>query len=141
MAASWPRSAFRSGVQAQTPAPSKVLFTNVRLFDGKSPTLRDGLHLLVDGNRIQSIGAGTPAAPDGAQTIDARGRVLMPGLIDAHWHSLFAALPLPVLLQGNIGYIHMAAAAEAQRTLMRASRPCAISAARPSPSSRRSTKG
>ena len=108
-------------VQAQTPAASKtgaILFTNVRLFDGRSATLRDG-HLLVEGDRIQSIGAGTPAAPAGAQTIDGGGRVLMPGLIDAHWHSLFAAVPLPVLLQGNIGYIHMAAAAEAQRTLMR----------------------
>ena len=42
-------------VQAQTPAASKtgaILFTNVRLFDGGSATLRDG-HLLVEGDRIQ----------------------------------------------------------------------------------------
>ena len=43
----------------------------------------------------------------------------MPGLIDAHWHALFAALPLPVLLTAEVGYIHLAASAEAERTLMR----------------------
>src|SRR5262249_2777634 len=42
-----------------------------------------------------------------------------PGLIDAHWHSLFAALPLSVVLQGNIGYIHLASSGEAERTLLR----------------------
>ncbi|MBB3178542.1 amidohydrolase family protein [Variovorax sp. Sphag1AA] len=105
--------------KAQTPEqPKSTLFTNVRIFDGRSAQLRDG-HLLVEGNRIKSIGAGTPATPAGAQLIDCKGRVMMPGLIDAHWHSLFAALPLPVLLQGNIGYIHLAGSAEAERTLLR----------------------
>jgi imidazolonepropionase-like amidohydrolase len=105
--------------RAQAAAPSPVLFVNVRLYDGKSASLRNGLHVLVEGNRIQSIGTGTPETPAGARRVDGGGRVLMPGLIDAHWHSLFAALPLPVLLQGNLGYIHLAASAEAERTLMR----------------------
>ncbi len=43
----------------------------------------------------------------------------MPGLIDAHWHSIFAALPLPTLLSADVGYIYLAASAEAERTLMR----------------------
>ena len=77
------------------------------------------MHLLVEGNRIKAIGTGTPSAPDRAQVIDCGDRVLMPGPIDAHWHSLFAATPLPVLLQGNIGYMHLAASGEAERTLMR----------------------
>ena len=62
---------------------------------------------------------GNPAAPDDAQVIDCGGRVLMPGLIDAHWHSIFAALALPTLLSADVGYIHLAASAEAERTLMR----------------------
>ncbi|MGH6869495.1 MAG: metal-dependent hydrolase family protein, partial [Methylocella sp.] len=37
----------------------------------------------------------------------------------AHWHSIFAALPLPVLLNADFGYIYLSAAAEAERTLMR----------------------
>ena len=96
-----------------------ILFTNFRLFDGKSGTLRDGLRVLVEGNRIKAVAGGNPAAPDGAHVIDCGGRVLMPGLIDAHWHSIFAALPLPTLLSADVGYIYLAASAEAERTLMR----------------------
>ena len=103
---------------AQTPA-RPILFRNVRVFDGSSSTLRDGQNVLVEGNLIKAIAAGGPAAPDGARVIDGGGRVLMPGLIDAHWHALFAALPLPVLLTAEIPFIHLAAANEAQRTLLR----------------------
>lgn len=111
---------FKASAQPAAASPQKpVLLTNFRLFDGKGATLRDGLHLVVEGNRIKSVGSGAPVAPEGAQTIDCGGRVVMPGLIDAHWHSLFAALPLNVLLQGNIGYIHLAASGEAERTLLR----------------------
>lgn len=97
----------------------QILFTNFRLFDGTSGNLRDGLFLLIEGNRIKDVGTGAPATPEGGHAIDCGGRVIMPGLIDAHWHALFAALPLPVLLQGDIGLITLAAAAEAERTLMR----------------------
>src|SRR5271169_5848795 len=99
--------------------PRPILFTNSRLFDGKSGTLREGLRLLVEGNRIKAVAEGNPAPPDGAQVIDCGGRVLMPGLIDAHWHSIFAALPLPTLMTAEVGYIFLAASAEAERTLMR----------------------
>jgi imidazolonepropionase-like amidohydrolase len=81
--------------------------------------LREGVRLLVEGNRIKAVSTGNPTAPDGAQVIDCGGRVLMPGLIDAHWHSMFASLPLSSLLTGDIGFIHLAAGAEAERTLMR----------------------
>ena len=43
----------------------------------------------------------------------------MPGLIDAHWHSVFAALPVSSLFAADVGYIFLAASAEAERTLMR----------------------
>jgi imidazolonepropionase-like amidohydrolase len=96
-----------------------VLFTNFRLFDGKGPNLRSGLHLLVDGNKIAALETGARPAPAGGRTIDCGGRVLMPGLIDAHWHATFAALTISTLLSADVGYIHLAASAEAQRTLMR----------------------
>lgn len=104
---------------AQPAAPRPILFTNFRLFDGTLPGLRDGLRLLVEGDRIRSLASGNPAPPEGAQVIDCGGRTLLPGLIDAHWHSIFAALPFPVLLNADAGYIQLAAAAEAERTLMR----------------------
>src|SRR5262245_18816792 len=51
--------------------------------------------------------------------IDCGGRVMMPGLIDAHWHTMFAALSVPALFSADVGYVFLAASAEAERTLMR----------------------
>lgn len=112
---------FASAQSAPVPAqPSRpVLFVNFRLFDGKSGSLRQGLGLLVEGNTIKAVAEGNPAAPDGARVIDCGGRVLMPGLIDAHWHSLLAALPPQVLASADVAYVHLAASAEAERTLLR----------------------
>ncbi len=98
---------------------SPVVFGNFLLFDGKSKDLRGGLHLLVEGNVIKVIVAGDLTPPDGAQIIDCGGRVIMPGLIDAHWHTIFAALPIPALFSADVGYVFLAASAEAERTLMR----------------------
>ena len=99
--------------------PRPILFTNFRLFDGHSAGLREGLRLLVESDRIKAVATGNPAAPDGARVIDCGGRVIMPGLIDAHWHAFLAALPLPRLMAADVGYLHLAASAEAGRTLMR----------------------
>jgi len=96
-----------------------ILFTNVRLFDGTSSMLRPGVRVLVEDNRIKAVAADNPPAPDGARVIDCGNRVLMPGLIDAHWHALFAALPLTTALTAEIGYVFLVASAEAERTLMR----------------------
>ncbi len=113
---------FTSSASAQTaangPTPP-ILLTNFMLFDGKSNVLQGGLWLLVEGNRVGRIARGDLAPPDGARIIDCGQRTLMPGLIDAHWHSLFAALPVSALFSADVGYIFLAASAEAERTLMR----------------------
>src|SRR5271165_3074821 len=109
----------RAGAQAGAESAPPVAFTNFLLFDGKSNALRGGLRLIVEGNRIKTIAAGELALPEGARTIDCGGRVVMPGLIDAHWHTIFAALPVAALFTAELGYIFLAASAEAERTLMR----------------------
>lgn len=45
--------------------------------------------IVIDGGRIVAIGPGAAAqgVPAGARTIDARGQLAMPGLINAHFHS------------------------------------------------------
>lgn len=111
--------AARAQALPAAPPPRAIYFTNGRLFDGTSGALREGISLLVEGNSIKAIAASNPAAPDGAQVIDCGGRVLMPGLIDAHWHAMLAAVPISVMMTADIGYIYLAAAAEAERTLMR----------------------
>lgn len=43
--------------------------------------------IVIDGNRIAAIGAaGTVGIPADAKLVDARGKTIIPGLIDAHWH-------------------------------------------------------
>ncbi|QKC98209.1 metal-dependent hydrolase family protein [Mesorhizobium sp. NZP2298] len=107
-------------VFAQTAAPpSKILFRKVRLFDGKSGTVKDGAQILVENNRISSIDMTNAPAPSDARVVDCRNGVLMPGLIDAHWHTIFAAVPLNILLNGDPGIIFAASTAEADHTLMR----------------------
>jgi imidazolonepropionase-like amidohydrolase len=109
-----------AGAQTVSPGPRPpIMFGNFQLFDGRSNGLRGGLRLLVEGNRIKRIASGDVATPDGARIIDCGGRVMMPGLIDAHWHTIFAAIPINTLLSADIGYIFLAAAAEAERTLLR----------------------
>lgn len=96
-----------------------ILFTNARVFDGRSDGLRDGLRVLIEDGRIRALASGGHTTPNGARVIDCGNRVLMPGLIDAHWHCLFAGLPLATAMSADLGYVFLAAAAEAQRTLMR----------------------
>jgi imidazolonepropionase-like amidohydrolase len=53
------------------------------------------------------------------RVIAANGRVLMPGLMDAHWHAFMAATPQMVLMTSDPNYLHLLAARQAQATLMR----------------------
>jgi imidazolonepropionase-like amidohydrolase len=111
-----------AGAQSASPPgePARpVLFTNFRLFDGKSSTLRDGMHLLIDANRIARIASGQPDSTDGRTVIDCGGLVMMPGLIDMHWHALLVALSIQTVLQADISLVYLAASAEAERTLLR----------------------
>jgi imidazolonepropionase-like amidohydrolase len=107
-------------LRAQTTGtPSKILLRHVRLFDGKSDALKPGAQVLVVGNKITSIDTTNSAPPSDATVIDCDDRVLMPGLIDAHWHTLYAAVPLSLITTGDPGGVFAASTAEAQRTLMR----------------------
>ena len=87
----------------------------MRVFDGENEALSQETDVLVRGSTIEGVG---PAA-DGDTTVDGGGRVLMPGLIDAHWHSMMNSLPAAALLGSDIDYISHLAAREAERTLMR----------------------
>ncbi|WP_355659844.1 metal-dependent hydrolase family protein [Halomonas salifodinae] len=98
-----------------------LLLTGLRLFDGSGGALRDGLALRIEEGRITAI----LSAEEGArlelegERIDCGGRVVMPGLIDAHWHSTLAAITQAAAMTADVGYIHLVAAREAERTLLR----------------------
>ena len=73
-----------------------TVLSNGLLFDGHSPDLIDGTHVVIEGDRIREVGRG--AVPKGDRVIDLGGRVLMPGLIDAHVHLIATTADL-----GSIG--------------------------------------
>ena len=108
----------RASAQATRAAPPTVI-TNFQLFDGKSLGLRGGQSLRIEDGRIKQVAGAGQGAPEGARLIDCGGRVLMPGLIDAHWHVMFASLNPAQLLTADIGFVFLSASAQAERTLMR----------------------
>jgi imidazolonepropionase-like amidohydrolase len=106
---------------AQDSASQVTLFQNVRIFDGKSTLLSEPSNVLVRGNRIEKISTELIPTDRRGDTklIDCEGRTLMPGLIDAHWHAMLAAVPLNVLMTADASYLNLLASKEAGNTLMR----------------------
>jgi imidazolonepropionase-like amidohydrolase len=100
------------------PTTAAILFQNVRIFDGKSSALSAPSNVLVRGNIIERISP-APITEPGAMAIAGNGRTLMPGLIDAHWHTMLVR-PTPLeILNNDIGFTNLVAGAEATDTLMR----------------------
>jgi imidazolonepropionase-like amidohydrolase len=89
-------------------APGRpVALTSARVFDSEKATTMAGMTVLISGNRITAVGPdGTVTIPSGAETIDARGRTVLPGLWDMHAH--------PV--EGD-GMLHLAAGVTAVRDM------------------------
>jgi imidazolonepropionase-like amidohydrolase len=67
---------------------SAVAFTHVKLFDAEGKRFLDDQTVVVENNKIVSVGsASSVKTPAGAQTIDGRGKMLLPGLWDCHMHT------------------------------------------------------
>lgn len=104
-------------LQAQTPSQTETIFANVRIFDGTK--LTSPMNVLVTGNQIAKISADPIVADDAAIQIAGEGRTLMPGLIDAHWHTFMVAPSMAVATTAPINFVTLLAGAEAEATLMR----------------------
>ncbi|NJM54725.1 MAG: amidohydrolase family protein [Verrucomicrobiae bacterium] len=107
-----------SAPAADAPAKSATLITNTRIFDGQNEKLADGMSVLVEGNKITKIAKSIPA-PSGATVIDAKGKVLMPGLIDSHWHTMFNFMPVSAVMSSDLAFHGIAAAEQSGKTLLR----------------------
>ncbi|HLL18540.1 MAG TPA: amidohydrolase family protein [Rubrivivax sp.] len=71
---------------------------NARVFDSVRGLIQAPGTLVIEGDRIAAVSEG-PLQVDDAQVIDAGGRVVLPGLIDAHVHVVAASHDLVGLAQ------------------------------------------
>jgi imidazolonepropionase-like amidohydrolase len=108
-------------VMAQPAAAPPTLFTNVNVFNGRSLSLARGMHVLVEGNKIKDMRAGSVAAPPGASVINGGGRTLMPGLIDNHVHIFLSSSTERQMLAPDSSFDEMTARAmeESKQLLLR----------------------
>ena len=79
----------RSWAETLTERPQGALvFRDVRVFDSVSMTMRPGMTVVVEGERITAVGPSReiamPSQP--ATVIDGAGKTLLPGLWDMHVH-------------------------------------------------------
>jgi len=84
-----------------------VAITNANVFDSATGQSAPGSTVLIDGNRIRTVGKdGAVTIPSQAERIDAGGKTLLPGLWDMHVH-----------MGPNDGLLHMAAGVTSVRDL------------------------
>lgn len=112
-----PALGIASPVFAQTPQ-KPLLLSNVGIFDGLGSSRTEGSGVLVEGRFIKAIVAAGETVAD-ADVIDCGGRTLMPGMIDAHWHAILAGISQMVAITADVPYVHLVAAQEAERTILR----------------------
>ena len=96
----------------------QILIANVDVFDGRSDTLARGMNVLIEGNLIKQVGKGL-GAREGASVIDASGKVMIPGLIEAHQHLALVEHFMQIRNEYDWMYVGGAAAKRANDMLLR----------------------
>lgn len=114
---------FKTAVNAQSPAAAPgnaILINNVQIFNGKEEKTFTGNVLIVD-NLISKISTTAIVTNKSGNTkiIDGKGKFLMPGLIDAHAHLMFAGITQQAIMTADIGFVNLVAGKTAEQTLMR----------------------
>ena len=95
-----------------------TLFRHGRIFDGSGEELLEDVEVLVEGARIVEV-SDVPIRSGTAEVVDIRGRTLMPGLIDAHFHAIAASPDLGAVEHMPPSLIAQHARANLEATLQR----------------------
>ena len=95
-----------------------TLFRHGRIFDGAGEELLEDVEVLVEGSRIVEV-SDVPIRSGTAEVVDLRGRTLMPGLIDAHFHAIAASPDLGAVEHMPPSLIAQHARANLEATLQR----------------------
>ena len=101
-------------------AQQQVLINNVQLFNGKD-NKTETVNVLITGNVITRISKDPVATNKSMMVtiIDGQQRFLMPGMIDAHWHSFMCANTMTDMMMGEQSFLFIRAARESEQTLLR----------------------
>ena len=94
-----------------------LLLKNGLIFDGHSPDLLADQYVLIEGERIVSVTKERPETQ--AKEIDLAGKVIMPGLIDCHFHAYAVEANFPLLESLPATYLAQAARPLMENALQR----------------------
>jgi imidazolonepropionase-like amidohydrolase len=72
-------------VLVSSASAQNLVITNARILDGTGRVIERGSVVVRDG-KIVTVAPGAAARVPGARTIDARGKTVMPGFVEAHRH-------------------------------------------------------
>ncbi len=98
-----------------------LVVTNAQLLDPAAGEIRGGAFVRLEGDRIVEVAEdGDPLSHgDGLRVIDAGGRTLMPGLIDAHVHAAITTMDLGAMARRSLTRIGIEAKTILERMLRR----------------------
>lgn len=84
-----PEKGLSVGLQAKTDKPKGTLvFTNARLITMKGDEVIENGTVVIENNLIKAVGRSEEVTvPAGAKVVDASGKTILPGFIDAHAHA------------------------------------------------------
>ncbi|SHJ94861.1 Imidazolonepropionase [Rubritalea squalenifaciens DSM 18772] len=94
-----------------------VVIRGAQIFNGHEQELLKA-DVLISGQLIAKIGPSLKV-PEGCFEIKADGYTLIPGLIDAHWHGVYATATIPQLMTTNEGYWNLLTSVAQRDTLYR----------------------
>lgn len=99
---------------------NKIILQNVEIFNGKDNKTTTG-SIVIQKNKIVEISKNTKltSVEDDTKVIDGKGKFVMPGMIDAHWHSFLAANSNQSIMLGDESFLFIKAAKESENTLQR----------------------
>ncbi len=98
-----------------------LVITNAHLLDPAAGERRPGASVRVEGDRIVEVveDGVAPSRPEGTRVIDAGGRTLMPGLIDAHVHPAITTMDLAAMARRPATRVGIEAKVVLERMLRR----------------------